>query len=50
MKFNILHIIGHPTGKHAYRLENFIHQGGGDGLYLVPSPTANKQKWAERGV
>lgn len=50
MKFNILYIIGHPTGKHAYRLENFIHQGGGDCHYLVPSPTANKQKGAERGV
>lgn len=50
MKFNILYIIGHPTEKHAYRLENFIHQGWGDCLYLIPFHSANKQKGAGRGV
>lgn len=44
MTFNISVIIGHDSRKHAFGPVNFIHQGGGAWPYLVPLPTASKQK------
>lgn len=49
-RFNISFIIGHYLGKHAYGLENNFHRTWYGCLYLVHSPSANKQKGAEYGV